>query len=221
LGILIINFKNYPEVLGRGSLELAEAAQAVHQRTSVEIMVAPPGPMLGIVASKVKIPVLSQSVGEESGDKSTGAFLPEAVKGAGGEGTILNHSESRRPFSVLRALVPRVQSLSLEVCLCARTSTEAAKLGKLGSEYLAVEPPELIGSGVAVSNARPGLVSQTVAAARKSGYGGKVLCGAGIVDGGDVRRAIELGADGVLVASSVVKARNWQSKIEELAHSLM
>ena len=47
-----------------------------------------------------------------------------------------------------------------------------------------------------------------------------VLCGAGIVSGEDVARAVELGADGVLVASSVVKAEDWEAKVRELANSL-
>jgi len=83
-----------------------------------------------------------------------------------------------------------------------------------------VEPPELIGSGIAVSKAKPELIERTVSAARKAGYGGRILCGAGIVSGEDVAKAVELGADGVLVASSVVKAADWESKVRELANSL-
>jgi len=56
---------------------------------------------------------------------------------------------------------------------------------------------------------------------RKTGYRGKILCGAGIVSGEDVKKAVELGADGVLVASSIVKAQDWEAKIRELAGSLM
>ena len=35
-----------------------------------------------------------------------------------------------------------------------------------------------------------------------------------------MKKAVELGADGVLVASSVVKAKDWGSKVRELAGSL-
>ncbi len=219
-GTLIVNFKNYPEVLGEGSVRLAEAAQRVSLEAGVEVIVAPPGPMLALVASRVKIPVYSQSIGSERGDKTTGAFLPEAVKAAHATGTILNHSESRRPLAELASLVPRLDDLSLEVCLCARTTGEAAKLAKLEPKYLAVEPPELIGSGIAVSKARPELVSRTVSAVRASGYRGKVLCGAGIVSGKDVEKSVKLGAEGVLVSSSVVKAHDWLSKMEELVRPL-
>ena len=71
-----------------------------------------------------------------------------------------------------------------------------------------------------MSKARPELVQKTVASVRKTGYGGKILCGAGIVSGEDVTKAVELGVDGVLVASSVVKAPDWESQVTELARSL-
>lgn len=221
MNVLIVNFKNYPEVLGKGSLLLARAAERAASATGAEIIVAPPTPMLSLVASKSSVRVFSQSVGPDSGDRSTGAILPEAVKAAGAQGTILNHSESRLPPTTLKALVPRVAGIGLEVCLCARTSREAASLAALKSEYLAVEPPELISSGMAVSMAQPEIVRRTVSAARAAGYRGKILCGAGIISGPDVRRAIELGAEGVLVASGVVKAKDWENKILELSRSLM
>ena len=217
---IVLNFKNYPQVMGRGSLLLARAAERVAKQTKVNIIVSPPNPMVALVAANVSIPVYSQSVGSEHGDMTTGAYLPEAVKAAGGSGTILNHSESRRQREELRKLVPRLHRLPLDVCLCARTSSEAAALAGLGSRYLAVEPPELIGSGIAVSKARPELITETISAVKKTGYRGLILCGAGIVTGHDVAKAVELGSEGILVSSSVVKANDWTSKVRELADSL-
>lgn len=217
---LIVNFKNYPEVLGEGSVRLAESARRVAEGTGVEIIVAPPTPMIALVAKAVRIPVYSQTVGSEAGDKTTGALLPEAVKASKAMGCMLNHSESRRPVAEIKRLVPRLAGLSLDVCLCAGTEAEASRLARLGTKYLAVEPPELIGSGISVTKARPGLISRTVLSVQRSGYTGKLLCGAGIVTGGDVVRAVELGAEGILVSSSVVKAADWEVKLEELARSL-
>ena len=217
---LIVNFKNYPEILGERSIGLALAVQRAAETARIEAIVAPPTPMLALVSSKVKIQVYSQSVGSRSGEKTTGEILPEAVKAAGAAGTILNHSESRLPPSELRRLVPSLTKMGMGVCLCCQTSSEAARLAPLEPKYLAIEPPELIGTGVAVSKARPELVQETVSAARKAGFDGRILCGAGIVSGGDVARAVELGADGVLVASSVVKAHDWGLQVRELAGSL-
>jgi triosephosphate isomerase len=221
LRTLIVNFKNYPEVLGQGSVKLALAMQRATAGGGIKAIAAPPGPMLGLVAALTSVKVYSQSVGGRSGDKTTGEMLPEAVKAAGAMGTILNHSESRRPVSELRVLVPRLAKLGMEVCLCARTAAEASRLASSNPTYVAIEPPELIGSGMAVSKARPELVKRTVDAVRKTGYRGSILCGAGIVSGEDVAKAVKLGADGVLVASSVVKAPNWEGKVRELAGSLV
>lgn len=217
---IIVNCKNYPEVMGEGSVRLALAIKRAADDLGVEAIVAPPAPMLALVASKTKAQVYSQSVAGKTGDKTTGYVLPEAVKAAGASGTLLNHSESRRPWTELSRLVPRLVSMEMGVCLCAQTSQESAKLASLGPKYVAIEPPELIGTGVAVSKAKPELIQRTVSAVRKSGFGGKILCGAGIVSGEDVRRAVELGTDGVLVASSVVKSADWEGKIRELAGSL-
>jgi len=221
LRTLIVNFKNYTEVMGYGSIRLALAIKRVADAVDVEAIAAPPTPMISLVVSKTKVEVYSQSVGSKTGDKTTGAILPEAVKAAGAVGTILNHSESRRTPVELGRLVPRLVSMGMGVCLCAQSSQEAVKLSLLGPRYLAVEPPELIGTGVAVSRAKPELIQRTVSAVKKAGFGGKILCGAGIVGGEDVARAVELGVDGVLVASSVVKADDWESKVRELANSLI
>jgi len=219
--IFIVNFKNYKRILGDNSVVLAKVVERVASKYTVEAIVAPPTVMLGRVASEVRIPTFSQSVGKEEGEKTTGADIPEAIKAAGASGTLLNHSESRKPAPELISLVPRARSLGLKVCLCANSASEAASLTRLNSDYLAVEPPELIGTGIAVSKARPEAVSMTVRAAREAGYAGKVLCGAGIVSGGDAKAAVELGADGILVSSSVVEASDWSSKVDELARSLL
>ena len=217
---LIVNLKNYAPVQGEGSLRLARAAERVSRRTKARVIVAPPAPVLGLVASKVDIDVFGQSVATAIGDKTTGAVLPEAIKAAGASGTLLNHSEARLPKRALEQLVPRLRGLGLKTCLCAKDAAEMALLSSLQTEFHAVEPPALIGSATAVSKARPGLVQRSVDAARSAGYRGKVLCGAGIVDGADVKRAVELGVDGVLVASSVVRAKDWGRKIRELSDSL-
>jgi len=46
------------------------------------------------------------------------------------------------------------------------------------------------------------------------------LCGAGIVSGQDVSKAKELGSRGILVASGIVKAKNWEKIISEFCKGL-
>jgi triosephosphate isomerase len=46
------------------------------------------------------------------------------------------------------------------------------------------------------------------------------LCGAGIVSGQDVSKAKELGSNGILVASGIIKAKNWEKIISEFCKGL-
>jgi triosephosphate isomerase (TIM) len=48
----------------------------------------------------------------------------------------------------------------------------------------------------------------------------KVLCGAGVKTGKDVRRAMELGADGVLLASGVTLAADPEKALLDLLEGL-
>jgi len=219
--LFVLNLKNYPEVLGEGALRLAKAAEKVSGATGLEIVVAPPAPILAWLAFSTSLSVFAQRAQAMPEGKSTGALIPEALKAAGCRGAIINHSESRIPSEEVGELVPRMRQLGLASCVCAESVAEIAKMAALSPDFLAIEPPELIGSGVAVSKARPELIAESVSAARGRGTKSKVLCGAGIVNGDDVRAATKLGTEGILVSSSVVKATDWESKLGELASALL
>jgi len=216
----IVNFKNYPEVMGEGSIQLARAAAGLGMALGIDVVVSPPTPMLHAVASAVGIPVFAQraELGEQG--KSTGSTIPESIKAAGCVGSLLNHSECRIPLGVLSKTIERMRSLGLTTCACAETAKEAVEISAMEPEFLAIEPPELIGTGTAVSKARPELITETASALAKAGYSGRLLCGAGIVSGQDVAAAIRLGTHGILVASSVVKAQDWSAKLRELGAAM-
>ncbi len=219
--VLIINFKNYSEVLGEKSLKLAKDAEKIAGSTGVEIIVSPPHPMLHSVVKAVRIGVFSQRLDEGEEGKSTGSLIPESVSRAGCAGSILNHSESRIGLATVGRLLERMRTLRLGSCVCAETPDEVARIAGLSPDLLAIEPPDLIGTGISVSKARPEIITESVRRARKAGYDGRMLCGAGIVTADDVIAARKLGAEGLLVASSIVRATSWEEKIRELSKALL
>ena len=105
--------------------------------------------------------------------------------------------------------------------VCARTPSEVADFAGFSPDFVAIEPPELIGSGVAVSTSKPEIITDSIKAALSTNPEVKVVCGAGIVDGKDVEAAIKLGSCGVLVASGIVKSQDWKIKISEMAKHLI
>jgi triosephosphate isomerase len=211
---LIINFKNYDEVSGDRAVKLAKAAQAVAKKLKVEIVVAPPQPALAIIAKSVRMPVICQHVDNEKVGSATGYFLPEIAKSYGAVGSLINHSEHRIEMKAISSLVERLRGLRMTSIVCAREPWEVMEISVFQPDFIAIEPPELIGSGRAVSKENPGIITKSIEAA---GSRSKVICGAGITGKGDVAKAMELGSYGILVASGIIKASSWAGKIAELA----
>ena len=211
---LIINFKNYTEVSEDGAVKLARAAYAVAKKLRVEVVLAPPHPALAIIAKNVRIPVICQHIDDEKVGASTGFFVPEIAKSYGAAGSLINHSEHRIEMKHIASLVARLRGLRMTSVVCAREPWEVMEISVFRPDFIAIEPPELIGSGMAVSKKNPEIITKSI---NSAGSRSRVICGAGITGKDDVAKAMELGSHGILVASGVIKANSWAAKISELA----
>ena len=218
--LFIVNFKNYTEVSGCNSLKLAQAAEYVANRSKIRIAVAPPAGSLTNIANTVSIPVFAQHLDHSELGSTTGFMVPEIAKSYGASGSLINHSEHRLPVQTIKHLVERLHNLKMVSVVCARTPAEVRKVAEFAPDYIAIEPPELIGSGIAVSKAKPSVITRSIDAVNDVNPNVSVICGAGIVSAEDVSAAIRLGSRGILVASGIVKAKNWKIKIEELADAM-
>ena len=217
--MFIINCKNYEEIAGDNILKFVKIAQNVSKKYNVKIAVAPPQHLVGLVA-KSSIPIFAQHVDVSKIGSTTGFMVPELLKKSGVKGSIINHSEHRIPPKDIEILVTKLRELKMTSVLCVKDVAEAKKYSKLNPDYIAIEPPELIGSGKAVSKEKPELITRAVSAVKSSKNSTKLLCGAGIVSGDDVSAAIDLGSVGILVASGIVKAKNWTKIIEEFSKAM-
>ena len=220
LPTVVLNFKTYPEVLGKRGWDLAKACDRVAQDTGASIVVAPPTSDLAHLAKLVRLPVFGQHVDAVEPGQTTGWVPPEALLEAGAAGTLINHSERKVAWEEMAKVIPRCQALGLEVIACADDIAEAETLAKLSPEYIAIEPPELIGGDVSVTSAKPEIVSDAVARIRAVNAHVGVLCGAGVKTRGDVAKALELGTVGVLLASGVVKAKDPERALRDLVNGL-
>ncbi len=218
--LFIVNFKNYTEVSGCNSLKLAQAAEYVANRSKIRIAVAPPAGSLANIVNTVSIPVFAQHLDHSELGSTTGFMVPEIAKSYGASGSLINHSEHRLPVQTIKHLVERLRNLKMVSVVCARTPAEVRKMAEFAPDYIAIEPPELIGSGIAVSKAKPSVITRSIDAVNDVNPNVSVICGAGIVSAEDVSAAIRLGSRGILVASGIVKAKNWKVKIKELADAM-
>lgn len=214
--LIIINLKAYREGSGSGAHQIAQAAELVGEESGVTIGVAPNYMDLHPLSHHYAIPIYAQHIDGIAPGAWTGHVLAEAVRFAGAHGTLINHSERRVTLAGIEAAVAAAKAAKLETVVCTNNIATSAAAAALGPDYIAVEPPELIGSGVSVSKADPGIIENTVKAVANVDSGVKVLTGAGIGTGECVRIALELGTVGVLLASSVVKAKDPEAVLRDL-----
>ena len=251
--MLVINCKNYAEAMDAGTVRsLVAEARRASARHGVLVAVAPPGPMLAVAAEAALRPakkaqppppargrrqraapapdparplILSQHTDDVGDGSTTGHIAAAAVKAAGADGSLVNHSECRVPAGRRRGAVERLRTAGLVSVVCAATLSEAAAVAGMAPDYVAIEPPSLIGTGRAISKVRPGLITKATEAvklgaaasgrrAKRSPRAPRLLCGAGISSAEDVRLAADLGSAGVLVASGIVKAADRAAAID-------
>lgn len=218
--MFIINCKNYEEIAGDKIIEFVKIVETISKRYKIKIAVAPPQHLIGLVANS-SIPILAQHVDNSKVGSTTGFMIPELLKKSKVSGSLINHSEHRISEKEITDLVLRLRELKMISVVCVKDVAEAKKYAKLNPDYIAIEPPELIGSGKAVSKERPELITKSADAVNSANNKTKLLCGAGIVSGQDVTKALELGSKGILVASGIIKAKNWTKIIEEFSKAML
>jgi triosephosphate isomerase (TIM) len=218
--LILVNLKTYRESMGTRAHTIATAAQTVAQETGVTIGIAPSYIDLHPLARHFMIPVYAQHVDGYEPGAHTGHITAEAIKVAGANGSLVNHSERRLTLADIEASVRALQAHKLVAVVCSNNESTSAGAAALAPDYVAIEPPELIGSGVSVSKANPEIIKRSVALVHAVNPKVKVLTGAGIQSGDCVKIAIDLGTDGVLLASSVVKAAEPITILRDLVSKL-
>ncbi len=197
-------------------LKLQGLWKKISKQTNVSLAIAVQACDIASCAKEIDIPVYAQHIDPIKPGSSTGWTLPEAVKSAGAVGTLINHSEHRLILADIDTCITRTKDLGLDSLVCTNNVFTSKAVATFFPSMIAVEPPELIGGDVSVTTADPGIVSTTVNAVRSINTTVKILCGAGVKNGKDVAKAIELGADGVLLASGIVKAKNKEAVLRDL-----
>ena len=218
---LVINLKNYDEIYSHFSVDISKISESIATETDVEIIVCPPNPVLYKVVENVSIPIYAQHVDDAKIGSSTGSIVPELIKSINCQGSLINHSEKRISINEIEKLIQRFRELDLTSLVCALSIDEVESIAKLKPDIIAIEPPELIGSGRAVSKVNPKIISDSVDTVNLIDKNIDVLCGAGIMTGEDVSIALELGSKGILIASGIIKSDDWKSIILELSKPMI
>jgi len=218
--VIVLNVKTYAEATGKSALDIALLMDKISNENNVGMAISVQATDISKCSEKVSIPVWAEHIDPIKPGSHTGWTLPEAVKAAGAVGTLINHSEHRLILADIDVCINRAKELGLDHIVCSNNVATSKAIAAFSPNFLAVEPPELIGGDISVTTADPEIVSDSVNVVKKIDKNVKVLCGAGVKNGKDVAKAIELGADGVLLASGIVKAKDKEAVIRDLSAGL-
>ncbi len=217
--LIMVNFKLHPKASGKKAVELAKILDTVAREYGVEIVAAVNPLDFHNVKEEVEIPVFLQHVDAVGFGSYTGRLNLEVASEHGVEGILINHSERRLTIADIDFIVYRAKELNITTVVCTNNERVSGAIAFLEPDFIAMEPPELIGGDISVSRAKPEAITATINAV-KSVKNIPVLVGAGVKNGEDVHRALELGAKGVLVASGVTKAEKPKKAMENLISGL-
>jgi len=218
--IIIVNFKTYDRAYGLKAVELAQMCEKVAKETGSHIAVAVGAPDIYHVAESVSIPVLAQHVDDIRFGSHTGYILIEDIKENGADGTLINHSEHRLKLDVIESTIKRCKENNMVTIVCATDAVQAKAVAVFNPDFIAVEPPELIGGDVSVSKHDPEIISDTVANVKFVDPRIPVLVGAGVKNHEDVKIAMELGSKGILIASGITKAKFPEKALRDLVEGM-
>jgi len=222
--VLAVNYKAYKTAYGSLGVRISKEIDSIAKEYegSVRVILLPPLTELAVVSREVEVAeVFAQHVDPVDEGPYTGHVTINMVKEAGAVGVMVNHSEKRLRLDEINFILNKARESGLEVLACADTAEVAAAISVLNPNMLAIEPPELIGTGIPVSKAKPEVVLKTLNLIRKHNDKVKVLTGAGITTGDDVKAAVNLGTQGVLVASAIMKSPNPRKTVEDLIKALV
>ena len=212
--LIVVNFKTYATASAAEAEQLAQLMSEADstKATFVAVVSAFDLPLIAHIGG---VSVWSQHLDPVGQGGHTGWLEPTTAIARGAEGTIINHAEHKVNLQHVEQLISMLPD-SFPVCACAADVDEAKALAVLNPEFIAVEPPELIGGDISVTSADPQIVIDTVEAVKSVNPNVRILCGAGVKNGRDVATAIELGAEGVLLASGVTKSSDPASVLADL-----
>lgn len=212
--LVVVNFKTYETAQGGSAEDLARLMAGIESNARI-IAVVSAFDLSAVVNAAPELEVWCQHLDPVGFGSNTGWLNPSTAMERGATGTLINHAEHKVSLEHVAMLLDQVPS-EFEVCACAADIVEARSLAALGPDYVAVEPPELIGGSVSVTSADPEIVRGAASAVKEVSSEVGILCGAGVKTGNDVAAAIDLGTSGVLLASGVTKSIDPRLSLEDL-----
>ncbi len=215
---IIINLKHYQVSSGPLAERFLSSFIGLEPKEGAEIIFALNPIDLRLARSFPELKFYSQHSDPVTYGANTGQISIESLMDLGISGTLLNHSERRLDYNIVASTVDIARRHNFPAVVCAENLEEAGKYAKMRPQFVAYEPPELIGGNISVTTAKPEIIGEVVN--RCGEFDVPVLVGAGVKSSKDLAKSLELGARGILIASGIVLSKDPISSLTSLIEIL-
>ncbi len=208
--------KNY--IFGDTVLEYAKVADAAAREYDVDVLfVAPYTEIRRVRENTDRLIVLAPHMDAIKPGRGIADVLPEALKAAGAQGVVLNHSERPVTLNALQKTIDRANELDLLTFVCADTVAEAQAIAQLHPDILNPEPTELIGSGTV---SEMGYVKEVIRAVKSIDPSILVEQAAGITTAQQVYDFIMAGSEAAGSASGILTSPDPYALLNDMVRSV-
>ncbi|KRL14588.1 triosephosphate isomerase [Schleiferilactobacillus perolens DSM 12744] len=212
----IVNPKSY--LFGQDTLKLAQLSDKVAEKYQVDVMfTAQLVDIPDIVKSTSHLIITAQHMDSLKPGRGMGHVLPEALKHQGVKAVVLNHAEKPLTIATLDATIKRAKEIGLMTVVCSDTPAQSAAIAELHPTAMICEPTSLIGLG---NTSNEAYIQETNKAVRDVDPNILIMQAAGVSTGKDVEKVMMLGADGSGATSGIIKAPDWEQKLDEMISAL-
>src|SRR3990167_4220504 len=160
--MIFVNYKTYEQGTGKKAIELTKILEEVAHSSQIKIIPVVQASDVKEIVTTTTLEVWVQKIDPVEFGANTGSIIPEAVYEDGATGTFLNHSETKfTNFDELAKASDRAKEVGLKTLIFAKDLEELKNICSLNPNYVAYEPPELIGSlTTSVAQAQPEIITQ-------------------------------------------------------------
>ena len=205
---------------GKKALGLAQHADIMSIKYDVSIIFTPQCVDIPLLASHTRhIHIFAQHMDAIKAGRGIGTVLPEAIKEAGAQGFLLNHSEKRVTLPEIGRVIRRGDEVGLISMICADTPEQAVEIARFNPNIILAESPDLIGVGQREESDQQQIqrINQLVWHINPDIL---VLHGAGIKCGQDIYEVVKNGAQGSGSTSGILLADDPFAMLEEMIKAM-
>lgn len=216
--MIFVNFKTYAQASGKAALDLSKICEKVALETEVNITPVVQPFDVAFVQQGTQLQPWVQHIDPFDMGSHTGSIIVESAVAHGGVGTLLNHSEKTLPFDVLVKTVEHIREVKpgFHIMICVPDMHTLEKALMLKPDYIAFEPPELVGSTTgSVASEKSNIIEEAAKATGEI----PLIVGAGIKSAEDILVSLKKGSKGILVSKAVVTADDQKEMLLELARA--